>query len=122
MTADKSVYSVLKEKAQHMRKEPTETENVLWRFLCDAQLGYKFRRQHIIDSYIVDFACLQKKLIIEVDGKYHLETEQQELDKQREQRLKSLGFTIIRFANEQIIHDTDNTLLTIKQHLQNGKQ
>lgn len=82
--------------------------------------GIKFRRQHIIDSYIVDFVCLSKKLVIEVDGKYHDKTEQKELDEQRRHRLRELGFTIIRFTNEQVMCDIENTILSIKNHLQNA--
>lgn len=120
MTSNRSEYPVLKENAKRMRCAPTDAESVLWQYISDKQLGYKFRRQHVIDSYIVDFVCLQKKLIIEVDGKYHSLTEQQELDEQRCCILESLGFTIIRFTNEQVTCDIENTLLTIKQHLENG--
>lgn len=117
MTADISNYLVLKENAQRMRKAPTEAESVLWRFLGNKQLGYRFRRQHIIDSYIVDFVCLEKRLVIEIDGKYHNEFEQQESDEQRTRKLTDLGFTVIRFSNEQVTSDIDNTLLEIKNHL-----
>ena len=82
------------------------------------QLGYRFRRQQIIDNYIVDFVCLEKTLIIEIDGKYHNTTEQQTYDQIREQKLLTQGFTTIRFTNEEITNDIDNTILCIKQHLQ----
>ena len=119
MTSELSEYSVLKEKARCMRKAPTEAESVLWKYISNEQLGYKFRRQHIIDSYIVDFVCLQKKVVIEVDGKYHNTAQQRELDEQRQLKISSLGFTVIRFTNEQVMCDIDNTLLTIKNQLLN---
>jgi len=102
-----------------MRKAPTEAESVLWKYISKEQLGYKFRRQHIIDSYIVDFICLEKKVIIEVDGKYHNTAQQRESDEQRQLKISSLGFTFIRFTNEQVMCDIDNTLLTIKNQLLN---
>ena len=120
MTSNRCEYSVLKELALHMRKAPTEAESILWQYLSSKHWGVKFRRQHIIDSYIVDFVCLSKKLIIEVDGKYHDTTKQKELDEQRRQKLEDLGFTIIRFTNEQVMCDIGNTILSIKNHLQNA--
>lgn len=122
MTAERSEYAVLKENAQHMRKEPTEAESVLWRYLSGNKLGYKFRRQHIIDTYIVDFVCLQSKLVIEVDGKYHNQAEQKEWDEQRRRKLTELGFTVIRFTNEQVTCDIENTISSIKNHLHNEIQ
>lgn len=113
---------MLKENAQHMRKEPTEAESVLWRYLSGNKLGYKFRRQHIIDTYIVDFVCLQSKLVIEVDGKYHNQAEQKEWDEQRRRKLTELGFTVIRFTNEQVTCDIENTISSIKNHLHNEIQ
>ena len=100
-----------------MRETPTEAESILWKYLRDKQLGYKFRRQQIIDNYIVDFVCLEKTLIIEIDGKYHNDTNQKEYDQTREQKLSTQGYTTIRFTNEEITNNIDNTILCIKQHL-----
>ena len=119
MTAERIEYAVLKENAQHMRKAPTDAESILWRFLKEKQLGYKFRRQHVIDTYIVDFVCLQSKLVIEVDGKYHNQAEQKEWDELRRRKLTELGFTVIRFTNEQVTCDIENTISSIKNHLHN---
>ena len=116
MTAEKCNYTLLNKFAQEQRVSPTEAEKVLWTQLNNKQLGVKFRRQHIIDCYIVDFVCLRHKLIIEVDGKYHANGEQKEFDIQRENVLKQLGFTILRFTNEQVLCDIDNTIATIKKH------
>ncbi|MBQ9295946.1 MAG: endonuclease domain-containing protein [Paludibacteraceae bacterium] len=117
ITARTASYEFLKEGARNMRETPTEAESILWKYLRDKQLGYKFRRQQIIDNYIVDFVCLEKTLIIEIDGKYHNDTNQKEYDQTREQKLSTQGYTTIRFTNEEITNNIDNTILCIKQHL-----
>ena len=66
-------------------------------------LGYKFRRQHIIGDYIVDFVCLEKMLVIEIDGEYHNEWEQQINDEERTEWLHKRGFNVIRFTNAEVI-------------------
>ena len=111
------IYILLKEKARHLRQYPTEAETILWEGLRNKKSGFVFKRQYIIDEYIVDFICLERKLIIEVDGKYHSAGEQQELDAIREQRLKAIGFRILRFTNEEVIRNNDSVLITIKQAL-----
>lgn len=119
-TAGTASYKLLRGNAHQMRKEPTEAESVLWERLRRKNLGVRFYRQHIIDEYIVDFACLERFLIIEVDGKYHYTGEQQENDKKRENRLQQLGYTIIRFTNEAVMCDTDNTINEIKKIINNN--
>jgi very-short-patch-repair endonuclease len=100
-----------------MRTNPTEAESVLWKHLRNKQLGYRFRRQQIIDDYIVDFVCLEKQLIIEVDGKYHANGEQIELDAHREVNLESKGYHIIRFTNEEVTNNIDQVIEHIKNLL-----
>lgn len=100
-----------------MRNNPTEAESVLWKFIRDKQLGYRFRRQLIIDDYIVDFVCLDKKLIIEVDGKYHSVGEQREFDVTRENKLRSEGYRVIRFTNEEVMLNIEQTVECIKNNL-----
>ena len=85
-------YELLKESARHNRKNPTEAEMVLWEYLRNRVLETKFFRQYVIADYIVDFVSLETKLIIEVDGLYHDEPEQQQYDSGRTARLESLGF------------------------------
>ena len=114
-TADLANYNKIKDWSVENRKYPTEAEYCLWEFLRSKNVGHKFRRQHIIDDYIVDFVNLHTKLIIEVDGEYHLTEEQKELDKIREEKLTSLGFTTLRFSNEQVLQDTDNVKRIILQ-------
>lgn len=111
------LYGVLKENARKNKKYLTEAESILWDLLRRKQLGVIFRRQYIIDAYIVDFVCLSKQLIIEVDGKYHDTAEQQQLDKQRENRLQKLGFTVLRFNNEEVVACPEEVIEKIKQYI-----
>lgn len=114
-TANPLNYEMLKENAKNRRKNPTEAESFLWKNLQSKNLdNYKFRREHIIGDFIVDFVCLSKQLVIEVDGGYHNEENQQELDKLRTEYLNKQGFTVIRFTNESILFDIENTLNAIK--------
>jgi methylmalonyl-CoA mutase len=124
-TADNFYYKSLKEFVLHHRSKPTEAENVLWQYLRDKQLdGIKFRRQRIIDKYIADFVSLENKLIVEVDGSIHQLPENKENDKQRTERLNELGFTVIRFTNNEILHNIESVTAAIKEkwhHLAGSK-
>ncbi len=93
------------ELAKEMRKGHTKAEGMLWELLRNSMLGEKFRRQHPIEAYIVDFICLQKRLIVEVDGGYHESDEQKLYDAQRTKTLEQIGFEIIRFTNEEVEKD-----------------
>ena len=113
-----SIYSRLKELAVKHRNNPTQSEEFLWEQLKGKNLeNYKFRREHIIADCIADFVCLQKSLVIEVDGKYHNEPEAKEYDKLRTQLFNEYGFKVIRFTNEEVINDIDNVLNSIKTEL-----
>jgi len=109
-TADGFHYEMLKKFAKDSRRYGTEEEHILWNILSGKKLGHKFRRQHIIGEYIVDFVCLKCKLVVEVDGKYHFTEEQMARDAERTKFLESNGFTVIRFTNEEIIANTDYVL------------
>ena len=113
-TADSTQYSILKENAQGNRKNPTEAESILWAMLKGNNLGLHFRRQHIILDYIVDFICLEKGLVIELDGGYHNNLEQAEYDKQRTTHLQKLGYTELRFTNEELLTNPDAVIAQIK--------
>ena len=93
-----------------MRKKPTEAESVLWNYLSDNKMGAHFRRQHPVYNYIPDFVCLSKKVIIEVDGGYHFEGDQPEKDEERTYFLNKEGYIVLRFTNEEVLCDIDNTL------------
>lgn len=114
-TADPRLYGVLKEFAEENRKNPTEVECVLWNTLKAKGVGLKFRRQHIIEDFIVDFFCNEKKLTIELDGGYHRVPEQMKKDEERTARLQELGYTELRFTNEQVLCDIDNVIKEIIQ-------
>ena len=115
--AERAEYILLKERAREMRHNPTEAESALWGILRNKQLGYKFHRQYVVETYIVDFVCLDKLLIIELDGKYHSLSEQKERDKARENRLSQLGFRILRITNEELFVTTETTIEKIKAEL-----
>lgn len=117
-TADPRLYGVLKEFAEENRKNPTEAESVLWNTLKAKGVGLKFRRQHIIEDFIVDFFCNEKKLTIELDGGYHRVPEQMKKDEERTARLQELGYTELRFTNEQVLCDIDNVIKEIIQAAQ----
>ena len=116
-TADPALYEQLKEKAEEMRKNPTEAESAMWEMLRAKNLDAKFRRQHIIGDYIVDFVCLDKQLVVELDGGYHNDSEQKELDRQRTKFLQSKGFSVLRFTNEEVLGNTGETLSIISNAL-----
>lgn len=117
-TANPALYEELKKRAEKLRDQPTEAEQILWNVLSGKKLeGYKFRRQHIIDQFIVDFVCLNQKLIIELDGKHHFEDENQQRDEDRTAILNQLGFKVIRFENKEILHHLDNVLESILEYL-----
>ncbi len=109
---------LLLERAKEMRNNPTEAEKILWLNLKSKGLEYKFRQQHLIDDYIVDFVCLSKKLVIEVDGGIH--DLQQESDAERTKNINEKGFKVIRFNNKEILNNIDSVLNIIKHELLNA--
>lgn len=117
-TTDASTYQLLLDKAREMRKNPTEAEAVLWNYLSDNKMGVHFRRQHPVYGYIPDFVCLSEKIIIEVDGAYHFESDQTEKDEERTSYLNKEGFVVLRFTNEEVLCDIDNTLEAIAEALE----
>lgn len=121
-TADKISYKQLKEFAQKHKNNPTKAELVIWEFLKSKQLRkFKFKRQQIIGKYIADFVCLDRMLIIEIDGKIHQLPENKESDEIRTKWLESKGFRVIKFTNHQVLTDTQNVLNNIEEILVNQK-
>ena len=112
-TADPIIYDALKKYARENRQSQTESEDKLWQLVRNSQLGVKFRRQHPIATYIADFICLEKKIIIEVDGEIHNETK--EYDENRTAVLNQLGFQVIRFTNREIENNIDVVIESIKK-------
>ncbi len=102
-------------RAREMRLNPTEPEKRLWRHLSASQLsGHKFRRQSVIDYYIVDFFCPLKKLIVEVDG----DTHDVEADYKRDDRLRHKGYRTVRFGNLDVMGNMEGVLLALVDTLE----
>ncbi|MEI9911699.1 MAG: chorismate synthase [Bacteroidota bacterium] len=108
----------LKDFARQNRHNPTQAEEQLWQAVRNRQIdGYKFRRQHPIAGFIPDFVCLEKKLIIEIDGGYHNEEEQVKYDAARSEWLKEHKYHLLRFTNEQVLKDIASVLKNISKGL-----
>ena len=118
--ADPAYYPTLKKRAAEMRANPTEAENILWNALSEQKLGYKIRRQHIVSQYILDFAYLDCRLAIELDGGYHNDADQQHDDAVRTKNLETLGWHVLRFTNDEIYNNLDEVLAKIKSAIESA--
>jgi cyclase len=105
------------ERAAALRERMTGAENVLWEHLNNKRLGVKFRRQHPLANYIVDFYCHKFKLVIEVDGGIHENVKIKKHDVEREEHLKQMGLTIIRFTNNEVLYQIEKVLENIKSFI-----
>jgi adenine-specific DNA-methyltransferase len=107
--------------ARALRKRMTDAERLLWRHLRNRELGgWKFKRQYPVGPFIVDFICLEKNVVIEVDGGQHAENE--EKDVQRSAYLNKMGYRVFRFWNNEVLQETEAVLTAIFDILANGKQ
>lgn len=103
----------LVKRARELRKNLTPAERRLWKYISRKQIhGFDFDRQKPIDAYIVDFYCNELKLVIEIDGQSH--DFKAEYDLKRQQRLESLGITVIRFSENEVLNDLDSVLSGIE--------
>lgn len=118
-TAEETSYDLLKQYANENKMFMTEAEQLLWKLLRGKGIGYKFRRQHIIGEYIVDFANLHYKLVIEVDGKYHFKGDQPVSDEIRTADLNRMGYTVIRFTNDEVLNHIYQVEWQIKDVIKN---
>jgi leucyl-tRNA synthetase len=116
-TANKEKWKYLKEFGRNNRKNPTEAEKLIWEALRGDKLEVNFRRQHAIDDFIVDFVCLSKNLVIEIDGEVHDIPEQKEYDEARSEVLKELGYTELRFKNKEVLENIGSVIDKIKEKL-----
>ncbi len=116
-TSSPEKWKFLKEHARSHRKNATPAENVLWQELRNKKTGYKFRREHAISIFLVDFVTIEKKLVVEVDGKYHDDPEQKKYDNERTLFLNDQGYEVIRFTNDEVINNTKQVVEKIKQAL-----
>jgi very-short-patch-repair endonuclease len=106
------------EYAKRLRRLETEAEKKLWQFLRNRKLkGRKFRRQHVIDCYILDFYCHECKLAIELDGGIHRKKEVREYDEERTIRISEHHITLIRFQNFEVLENIEAVLHKISSYL-----
>ena len=105
---------------RNLRKNMTPAEQRLWKHLRSKRLGgYRFRRQQPLGQYILDFVCVDAKLVIEIDGGQH--AEQTAYDEMRTRYLQNLGFTVIPFWNNEVLQQTDAVLTAILHKLEELK-
>ncbi|PIR73660.1 MAG: DNA (cytosine-5-)-methyltransferase [Candidatus Moranbacteria bacterium CG10_big_fil_rev_8_21_14_0_10_35_21] len=108
----------LKINSRNLRKKSTPHEIKLWSKIKNRSFhNLKFRRQHVIDKYIVDFICLEKKIIIELDGSQHKREKDQKYDRKRNDYLKNLGFIVLRFWNNEVNDNLNGIMLKIEEFI-----
>ncbi|HMB22146.1 MAG TPA: endonuclease domain-containing protein [Anaerolineales bacterium] len=112
------IHPVILAHAREMRHSQTAAESTLWRVLRNRQAGFKFRRQHPIYRFIIDFYCAKAKLLIEVDGESHLEPDQKEYDQLRTEYLEELGYKVIRFTNNDVRYNINAVANKILQTIE----
>ena len=105
------------ENAEYLRKNMTHEEKIVWAYLSNNQMGFKFRRQHPVWMYIADFYCHELKLIIEIDGSIHTIADVKANDLIREKDLTDFGITILRFTNEAVRHEMDTVTKNITESI-----
>ena len=111
-----TLWTKLKPLAREMRHEPTQAEDLLWQRLRNRQVQHaKFRRQHAIDRFLVDFYCAEASLVIEVDGEIHQFTPEE--DAIRQEFLESQGLKVMRFPNNAVLEQTEEVIQKIDQFL-----
>jgi len=103
------------ERRKELRRNSTSQEEILWNELRNSKLGFRFRRQHSVGGYILDFYCFSKRLIIEVDGGSH--NSNKEYDAVRDKFFTDLGYKILRFKNKDVENNLSKVLSKIKENL-----
>ena len=106
----------LKEIRKDLRNNLTPAEATLWKFLRKNKLGKKFRRQHSVGYYVLDFYCPEEKLAIELDGQHHFTSSGFAYDEERTAYLNHQGITVLRFENDEVFKATEAVLEKIKSH------
>ncbi len=118
-TTDPTSWNLLIDKAKEVRHVPTKAEDALWECVRNRKIDYKIRRQHIVNGFIADFICIEKRVVIEVDGGIHQTKELKEYDKFRTEVLNNSGFFVIRFTNEEVLENPYKVAKQIKEQLNN---
>jgi phosphoribosylformylglycinamidine synthase subunit PurQ / glutaminase len=117
-TSSTDQWKTLKPFARTMRHVPTPAEQQLWEHLRNRGLSAaKFRRQHAIDGFSVDFVCIEHKVIVELDGAIHDEPTQKVYDEARQEQIEEQGFRVLRFRNQQVFERLDEVIEAIKKAL-----
>ena len=114
-TTETKIWKQLQDRVLEMRSSPTQAEKLLWENLRGNLTGYHFRQQHVIANFIVDFVCLKKNLVVEVDGDIH--DYKKDDDAIRTAFLEEQGFTVIRFTNEEVLRDVASVVSRIVSSL-----
>ena len=101
----------MRARSAQLRREQTPCEQILWQHLRGGKFGVKVRRQHPVGRFIADFCCIERQLIIEVDGPIH--QQQGERDAERTLILETMGYRVLRFTNQQVLYETAAVLVQI---------
>ncbi len=120
MTASKKKWKHLKVLSREHRKNMTDAEAVVWELIRKEKLGAKFRRQHVIDEYIVDFVCLELKLIIEIDGEIH--KKRKDYDEYRTRWLEGMRYKELRFKNKDVFENIIKVEKELKKAIEVKKE
>ncbi len=118
MGADKNIFI----NARALRENPTHAELIMWAYLKQNALGYKFRRQHPISIYIADFYCHALKLIIELDGAIHTNADVRIQDVERQKNLEAEGITFLRFTNSDVEKSLESVIKEIEDYIKLKQQ
>ena len=113
------VYKLMKELQKERKNQSVQAEKNLWEQLKTNKLEFKFRRQHIIDEFTIDFACISKPLLVEIDSVNDSTKEQQEAEAIRNKILEEFGYKVIRFTSEEVLENIENVLEKLAQELKN---
>jgi very-short-patch-repair endonuclease len=112
------IHPTIRQFARELRQPQTPAEVTLWQHLRNRNLKYKFRRQHPIEFFIIDFYCAEAKLLIEVDGASHFQNSQIEYDQARTEYLEGLGYKIIRFTNHDVRYNINSVVARIIEEVE----
>lgn len=115
----KTIHNIKKliSRRKELRNNSTPEEILLWTRLKNSRLRFKFRRQHSLGGYIVDFYCPEKKLVVEIDGSQHFTKENIEYDRIRSKFFEGLAIKVFRFMNSEVSKETERVIRKIKQEL-----
>ena len=112
---DGQLWTAMVDRSRRLRRDSTDAERLLWRSLRSRQLGAKFRRQHEFGPYILDFVCVERGLVVEVDGSQHLEPDGIRRDEVRTEFLRGRGLRVVRFTDREVLLELPAVLEAIRQ-------